>query len=120
MKCCKKPTASASHKCGSEYRVDLHGLASQRVNDFLRVEVLRSVRVLLEEFTGPMAEQLMVGDLQFEGPAIPLVIKLYIIGVNEGELLICAVSDQYEQPVGELGERTYWAPWLLGCSTRLT
>ena len=66
----------------------LHRLASQRINDFLRIEVLLAIFALFEQLSCAMTEELVVGNLQFECLAVPFVVELDIIRVNEGELLI--------------------------------
>ena len=69
--------------------VSIHRLAGQGVNDLLRVEVLRAVFVLLEQLTSTVAKELVVRDKKLERTRVPSVIELDVIGVDEGQLLIC-------------------------------
>ena len=56
----------------------------------LGVEVLRSVRILFEEFATPVPKQLMIGDLDLECPRIPRVVELGIVRMDECQFLICS------------------------------
>lgn len=56
----------------------------------LRVEVLRAIRVFLEELPAAMTKKLMVCHLNFEGARIPLVVECSIVRVDECQFLICA------------------------------
>ena len=68
----------------------LHRLASEGVDNLLRIEVLRPVRFLLEELPAAVPEQLMVRNLDLERARIPLVVQLRVVRVNEGQLFICS------------------------------
>ena len=57
--------------------------------NFLRVKVFRAVSVLLELLATPVSKQFMVCHLDLERTRVPSVIELDVIGVDEGQLLIC-------------------------------
>lgn len=68
----------------------IHRLAGEGVGDLLKVEVPRAVRVLLEELTSAVAEELVVRNEELERTRVPLVVKVDIVGVDECQFLICS------------------------------
>ena len=60
-----------------------------RVTHLLGVEVLRAVGVLLEQLTAAVPEKLVVRDLDLERLRVPLVVELRVVGVDEGQFLVC-------------------------------
>ena len=55
---------------------------------FLRIKVFSTISIFLKQFSRTMAEQFVVCDLKFKGPAIPLIVELHIVGMDESQLLI--------------------------------
>ena len=78
--------------------VHLHGLSSQGVDDLLGVEVLGAVSVFLKELSRTVAEQLVVSNLQFKRPIVPLVVELDIVWVDEGEFLVYGITSVAHSP----------------------
>ena len=94
-------------------RLHSHGFAGQRVDDLraqrgaglieswamgqgsegfsylLGIEVLLTVRLLLEQLAATMTKELVVRNLELEGTGVPGVEEVDIVGVYESELLIC-------------------------------
>jgi hypothetical protein len=62
------------------------------VNYLLWVEILRPVCVFFKELARSMSQKLMVGDLKLKGPAVPSIVQIDIIGMNECKLLVCGAS----------------------------
>lgn len=54
----------------------------------LRIKVFLSISTLLEEFARSMAKEFVVSDLKFESSAIPCVVKVDVVRMNERQLLI--------------------------------
>jgi hypothetical protein len=54
-----------------ELTVHLHRFAGKRVDDLVGVEILLTVRILLEQFSGTMAQELVVCHLNFESGRLP-------------------------------------------------
>ena len=50
-------------KFDGQILVDIHRLASQRIDNLFRVEILLAVNVLLEELAGSMSEEFVVRNL---------------------------------------------------------
>jgi hypothetical protein len=63
-------------------------LASERVDNLLGVKVLLTVGVLLEQFSGTMAQEFVVRYLNFESARIPRIVQLEVIRVDERYLLV--------------------------------
>jgi len=58
------------------------------VAHLVNIEVFLAVSVFLKEFTRSVTKELVVGYLEFKGFAIPFVVKLHIVRVDEGQFLV--------------------------------
>lgn len=75
--------------CG---RDNSHRLARQRVDDRLGIKVLLPLCILCKQFPRAVPEQLVVGDLELERARVPRVVQIDVVGVDERELFVCALS----------------------------
>ena len=65
------------------------GQGSEGFSYLLGIEVLLTVRLLLEQLAATMTKELVVRNLELEGTGVPGVEEVDIVGVYESELLIC-------------------------------
>ena len=70
-----------------------HSGTRGEISYLLRVEVLLAVLSLLKQFASTVTKKLVVGYLELEGPAVPLVVEVDVVRMDEGEFLIYRASD---------------------------
>lgn len=59
----------------------------QRSNLF-GVEVLCAIYILFKEFSRAMSQKFMICDLHLEGSAIPSIIQVNIVGMDESQFFV--------------------------------